>query len=192
MNAYILAGGKSRRFGTDKALFKLFGEPLVLTLHKRLSKYFPTFVVAKDLNKFRRLGIDNVIPDRFLEIQTPAVGILTALQHSEFERNLIVSVDLPLLCENYLRFVKNFKYPPGFYGYVPLSGGKKHYTAAIYSKSFSRPLSEAIKGGKYSLKAFDGNFFIFEEDLLKKYGVEENCFFNLNYRSQLSELPMKE
>ena len=188
MNAYLLAGGYSRRFGEDKTLFPIGGKPLILNLYGKVSKYFPTYVVAKDPKKYLLLGIENVIPDAFPEIQSPLVGIYTALNHSGEEWNLILSADLPLLCNRYLEFVKDFPYKDRFLGYVPVLGGKIHFTCGVYSKRLIPLLEEALKGGDLSVRQFLDRFHLWEEDFLKKQGVDRCCCFNLNRKEDLKRL----
>jgi len=189
MNAYILAGGFSRRFGRDKTLFEIEGKPLILSIYEKVSQYFPTFVVAKDVEKYRWVGIEKVIPDRFPEIQSPLVGIITGLEHSPYEKNLFLSADLPLLCDNFLRFVRNEEHTKGdFYGFVPQLGGKYHFTCSVYTKRFLPAAVEAVGKGLLSLKRFLPHFRIWEEELLKTAGVSDNCCFNLNRPSDWETL----
>ena len=184
MNAYILAGGFSKRFGDDKTLFPLKGKPLILHIYKKVSKYFPTYVVAKDLNKYRSLGIKNLLQDKFPEVQSPIVGIYTGLKHSPFEFNLFLSADLPLLCKEYLEFVKNYPYKKGIKGYIPLVGNKYHFTAAVYSKEIVPLLKEAIRRGYLSIKQFLNEFLIWENLEF----IPEDCFFNLNRKEDLEKI----
>jgi len=188
MNAYILAGGFSKRFGEDKTLFPIGGKPLILRLYGKVSKFFPTYVVAKDTEKYRRLGIENVIPDAFPEIQSPLVGIYTALSHSGEEWNLILSADLPLLCDRYLELVKTFPYRGEYLGYIPLLDGKMHFTCGVYSKKFLPLLEGAIKGRKLSVKQFLDRFHLWDEEFLKAQGVDMCCCFNLNRKEDLNRL----
>jgi molybdopterin-guanine dinucleotide biosynthesis protein A len=188
MHAYILAGGFSRRFGRDKTLFEIDGEPLILRIYRKVSRFFPTFVVAKDLEKYRRLGIENLIPDGFKDLQTPLVGIVSGLKHSPFEFNLFLSADLPLLCEEYLSFVKNYNYTRGYYGFIPTLGGRYHFTCGVYSKAFVYDAEKGLLSGEFSLKRFLKNFLLWEEGFLKKNGVGENCCFNLNTPRDLEVL----
>ena len=184
MHAYILAGGQSRRFGEDKTLYPINGKPLIFHIYERVSKYFPTFVVAKDTKKYKNLGIENLITDEFEKIQTPLVGIYTGLKHSPFELNLFLSADLPFICEQFLEFVKNYEYPKGFKGFVPLKGEKYHFTAAVYSKELLPLLEEAIKKGKLPMKQFLKEFLIWD----RLENIPKECFFNLNRKEDLKTL----
>ena len=78
---YVLAGGKSRRFGSDKALATLEGVPLIQRLVQALAPVSrASIVVAEQAGKYASLGlttIGDVIPDR-----GPLGGLLTALEHA--------------------------------------------------------------------------------------------------------------
>jgi molybdopterin-guanine dinucleotide biosynthesis protein A len=57
MNAYLLAGGFSRRFGEDKTLYPFKGTPLILSLFRKVSRHFSTWVIAKNLTKYENLNL---------------------------------------------------------------------------------------------------------------------------------------
>jgi len=75
---YVLAGGKSSRFGTDKALVEIDREPQLLRLAKQLrSDSWQTVAVAQKAGQFDWLGIrtiQDIQPD-----QGPLAGILAGL-----------------------------------------------------------------------------------------------------------------
>jgi molybdopterin-guanine dinucleotide biosynthesis protein A len=89
---FVLAGGQSRRMGVDKALAKLDGEPLIVRV----------------LALLKQAGVDGAIagarPD--LSIYAPAIedagrgplgGVCAALESTQRELAVFVSVDMPLL-----------------------------------------------------------------------------------------------
>lgn len=94
ISGYILAGGRSSRMGTDKALLALAGKPLIahavaklhcvcaavhiLSANPALSTYAP------------------LVPDLHPNCG-PVGGIEAALAHSTRDWNLILAVDLPFL-----------------------------------------------------------------------------------------------
>lgn len=89
---YILAGGHSRRFGTDKARAEIDGVPLIVRLAESLSCVALSLtVVAATAGHYDDLGFDtigDVIPDK-----GPAGGVLTALQHAKTGWVFIVACD---------------------------------------------------------------------------------------------------
>jgi molybdopterin-guanine dinucleotide biosynthesis protein A len=187
MNAYILAGGFSRRFGEDKSLFPLKGEPLILSLYREVSQYFPTWVIAKNLTKFEKFKLP-LLEDLYPNIQSPLVGLFTGLTHSDKKFNLFLSVDLPLLDDTFLRFVKDYPYSEKYLGYIPYLQGKYHFTCGVYSKSFLPLLEQAIKKRNFSIKQFLKHFRIWEEDYLLSRGVNKSVCFNLNTKEDLEIL----
>jgi molybdopterin-guanine dinucleotide biosynthesis protein A len=93
-SAYVLAGGKSTRFGSDKALAELDGEPLILRLARAVAPVArELIVVAERADKYASLGlptIGDVLPDR-----GPLGGLLTALEHAPTPAQiLLVTCDL--------------------------------------------------------------------------------------------------
>ena len=77
---YILAGGRSSRFGSDKARVKMAAEPLLLALLRSLSEQGHSVEVVADRDdRYGDLGL-NCLVDR-LPDQGPLAGVATALEH---------------------------------------------------------------------------------------------------------------
>lgn len=94
IRGYVLAGGKSSRMGSDKALLNMEG----LTAIERQCEILVTFCApgvfiagarSSELSKFSW----PVIQDSMLD-QGPLVGIISALQHAENGIAMILAVDL--------------------------------------------------------------------------------------------------
>ena len=78
---YILAGGASSRFGSDKARARLTGEPLIARLARAMASHAThVTVVAEQADKYADLGLVT-IPD-LVPRQGPLGGLLTALSHA--------------------------------------------------------------------------------------------------------------
>jgi molybdopterin-guanine dinucleotide biosynthesis protein A len=91
---YLLAGGRSSRFGSDKARAELGGEPLILRLaHRVESVASPLVVVADRRDKYLDLGLTTIADA--LPGLGPLGGLLTAFQHAAGSRwTLVLSCDL--------------------------------------------------------------------------------------------------
>jgi molybdenum cofactor guanylyltransferase len=95
--AYILAGGKSSRMGTDKGLVSLNDKPMVsytLNLCEEIG-YAPMLVANQD--EYSALGypvIKDLIPD-----MGPMGGLHTALEHNDQKATyvLLFSCDMPFI-----------------------------------------------------------------------------------------------
>lgn len=92
--AIVLAGGHSRRMGTDKSLLPIDGRPMIEHICRQLRGTFHRLLIsANDPQRFSFLGLD-VIPDRVPD-QGPLMAVASALEASESELNLIVGCDIP-------------------------------------------------------------------------------------------------
>jgi molybdopterin-guanine dinucleotide biosynthesis protein A len=91
-NGFILAGGKSRRMGQDKAMLKWGNGSLLEHIIHLLS------TVAAPVRVVGRGEFLDTIPDK-----GPLGGILTALQTTDRVSNLFLALDLPLLTPDFLR-----------------------------------------------------------------------------------------
>ncbi len=78
--AYILAGGQSTRFGSDKALVTTTAGPLLSYLHQTLAERgHAVYVVADRVDRYRQLGIECLVDQ--VASKGPLAGMATALQH---------------------------------------------------------------------------------------------------------------
>ncbi len=92
--AYILAGGSSRRFGENKALYSHQGRCVIQYPIVLLAELCQTVtIITKDLVTHRGFDIP-VLADEF-EHQSPLVGLWTGLNASASDWNLFVACDLP-------------------------------------------------------------------------------------------------
>jgi molybdopterin-guanine dinucleotide biosynthesis protein A len=94
--AFLLAGGKSRRFGSDKARVSVGGKPLVVRLADDLNRLgWQVAIVAQTTEDYHDLGVP-VITDLYRD-SGPMAGIIAALsdcQSRGSESCLIANCDL--------------------------------------------------------------------------------------------------
>ncbi len=109
----ILIGGKSTRFGTEKAIIELYGKPLILYQLDILSKFDQDiFLVAhseEQIFNYRKLidfpkGVTFFVDDRAIfahpKIFKPMLGIYSGfkeLRELNFEKAFLLSCDMPLI-----------------------------------------------------------------------------------------------
>lgn len=102
-NAYILAGGKSSRMGTDKGLLLIDGKAMIQYVIEQLQPIFPKVIIVSNNLEYEKFGLE-VIPDLIKDIG-PAGGIYTALHHSNAQWNFIVSCDMPFITKEAIEFI---------------------------------------------------------------------------------------
>jgi molybdopterin-guanine dinucleotide biosynthesis protein A len=93
----VLAGGRSRRMGSDKALVERHGRPLARSVLDALdgAAIDPRVVVGGDAARLAVLGVE-VVADAFPG-EGPLGGVVTALDHfaAVAARVMVVACDLP-------------------------------------------------------------------------------------------------
>ena len=101
-SAFVLAGGRSRRMGSDKAFLQFEGRTLLAQALDLLRALTPEVRIVGPAAKFATYGrvIEDVYPGH-----GPLAGIHAALSASTTELNLILAVDLPFVSESLLRFI---------------------------------------------------------------------------------------
>lgn len=153
MSAAILAGGKSRRMGRNKALLPFGGRPLIARVYDTLSPLFEDiFMVTDDPGLFGFIPCPK-IPDR-VPGKGPISGVDAALRHSNSPFVLVVACDAPFLSSSLLeRMAENtgeadLVIPFGPRGPEPL--------CAIYGKGCLPLIEESLRKGDYSIMALIG------------------------------------
>jgi molybdopterin-guanine dinucleotide biosynthesis protein A len=103
INAYILTGGSSRRFGLDKATSKINGTDFINLIYEKLQSNFKKIYSVGKKSYSKKIEF---IPD-FSFSQAAIVGIITALRHASSPWSFIISVDTPLITSDVVNALKN-------------------------------------------------------------------------------------
>jgi len=92
--ALVLAGGSSRRAGTDKSLFEIDGEPLIKRVVDQLRPLFAQILVSTNTPEAHAfLGLP-MIPD-LQPGRGPLMALASCLPHARHERVFTVCCDMP-------------------------------------------------------------------------------------------------
>ena len=99
--AVVLAGGESRRFGSDKALARFRGEPLVARVLRTLREagFAQVAVAAKDPDKYAAFAGGAVLLPDLRPNQTPLAGLAAALHASSFSLVFACAADMPFAAD---------------------------------------------------------------------------------------------
>ena len=100
VGGYVLAGGKSSRMGTDKALVEMAGKPLIAWAVERLRQ------ICSDVHILSSNPTLEVYAPLVRDLHSdcgPIGGIEAALAHTSFEWNLLLPVDVPFAPAEFLR-----------------------------------------------------------------------------------------
>ncbi len=187
VSAFILAGGKSTRMGTDKAFVALNGRTLLARALAVARSVTSAVYIVGAREKFSPFG--PVIEDVFAGCG-PLAGIHAALQESEADLNLILAVDLPFISPALLQFLitrarnsstSTVTVPRTAQGWQPL--------CAIYRLGFAEVAKKALREGRYKIDALydQAQMHVITEQELQSAGFSAAAFRNLNTPEELAD-----
>ncbi len=185
VTAFILAGGKSTRMGTDKAFVTLSGRSLLdrmLDLGQSVTRDVRIIGNAQKFSQFAPT-VEDVFQDC-----GPLGGIHAALRASSTELNVILAVDLPFVSPALLQYlIARAESAPGKRATVPHAAGGWQPLCAVYRREFADAAESALRAGRYKIdELFDPvRTQRIEEEELASAGFSREIFRNLNTREEV-------
>jgi molybdopterin-guanine dinucleotide biosynthesis protein A len=183
----VLAGGASRRFGSDKALVRLCpGGPTVLerVVESGRNVASDVFVVGHERYESLLPGI-LVVPDE-LPGEGPLGGILSALRHTQADRVLVLACDTPCLSIPLLQWLASFETEAEIL--VPRTDdGRLHPMPAIYRRSILPAVEASLRSANRSVISLFDRVDVQSacEADLRRYDPELSSLFSLNQPQHL-------
>ena len=191
VTAFILAGGKSTRMGTDKAFVTLNGRSLLDRMLDVGRSVTADVRIIGDAQKFSQFA--PTVEDVFQDCG-PLGGIHAALRASPSELNLILAVDLPLVSTALLQYlITRAQSASGASATVPHAAGGWQPLCAVYRRGFADAAESALRSGRYKI---DELFDVvktqrIEEEELASAGFSPEIFRNLNTREEVEAATQK-
>jgi molybdopterin-guanine dinucleotide biosynthesis protein A len=150
LTAVLLAGGESRRMGTDKATIVCYGKPLWQVQLETLRRLRPPeiFLSARTDPSWRPADvqfIEDVPPSR-----GPLSGIAASLVKIRTAHLLALAIDMPFMTENYLRSICDAIEPSR--GVVAKINNRAEPLAAVYPREAEIDFRTALAGSDFSLQ----------------------------------------
>ena len=150
LSAVLLAGGESRRMGTDKATFPFRGKPLWQIQLETLRKLRPAeiFLSARTDPSWRPADVQfigDIPPSR-----GPLSGIAATLVKIRTAHLLALAIDMPFMTENYLRSICDAT-DPGL-GIIAKINSCAEPLAAVYPREAEIDFRTALAGNDFSLQ----------------------------------------
>jgi molybdenum cofactor guanylyltransferase len=189
---YVLAGGGSRRFGRDKALVDIDGEPMLARMIALLRGVPMAVKMIAGRGKYESFGV-KIVEDRWPG-EGPMGGISTALEDSAksatpYEWNLIVSCDMPFLTREWIAFLceraRNSEaqviLAHSAHGPEPLCACWRSDAAETLLAAFERGVRKVTEG--ISLLRAE----VLDERDWKRFDSEGRLFWNMNTQADYEE-----
>ncbi len=186
VTAFVLAGGKSSRMGSDKAFLKLGDETLVSRALQAASSMAGEVRIVGDARKFAAFG--EVIEDVYRG-QGPLGGIHAALSSSRTELNLVLAVDLPFVGREFLEYLLLRARESDAMVTVPRAGVGLQPLCAAYRRGFAEVAERSLRVGNNKIDSLFATVAtcVIEEHELVRAGFSAETFRNLNTPEELEK-----
>lgn len=186
--AIILAGGKSSRMGTNKALLKINEKTNIERIADRLKLLFDDIIlVTNDSEQYEFLGV-RMVPDQYPGMG-PLAGVHAGLMASAYDINFIVACDMPFVSGELAEALVNNALH--YDAVIPVINGKQHPLFAVFKKQAATIVEERIKAGQLRMKHLLDhlNVLYLTEKELETYSHIElaKVFFNMNHPEEYTE-----
>ncbi len=188
MNAIVLVGGQSQRFGRDKLAQKIGGLRLIEHVLVRLAEISPRILLVGSnmgldlppLKQSRAQWIDDIYPGK-----GTLGGLYTGLLASDTEHNIAVGGDMPFLNTELLSYMLSLA--PGFQAVVPRLGGYLEPLHAVYSKGCLEAIKGALEQNRLKIADLIPTLRVryVEEEEVNLYDPEHLSLLNINTRADL-------
>lgn len=178
--AIVLAGGKSKRMGSDKSLLKIQGKTMVEIIVKQLEGHFDEIIVGSEESGKHSLPGCRVVPDRETG-KGPLMGILSCLSVSRNEVNFVTACDIP---EINIKLVNKMINHSGDADIVmPVTKGNKYEPLfAVYRKSVTGSIGKILeKGGRRIIELLE-----YSKAILIDFDGKE-WYHNINSREDFED-----
>jgi len=176
-NGFVLAGGKSRRMGRDKALVEWGNTSLLEHMAKLL------LTVA---DKVQIIGRGD-FPDKITG-KGPLGGILTALSLTDRDDNLFVAVDLPLLTPTFLNYFQD-RFLASPKNLMACRVGSRFPLCLGIRPRLVDDVARRVEDGRLAIHTFieESDPEILEPEELGAQGFDPTIFLNINTSDDLAK-----
>lgn len=182
----VLAGGKSRRMGRDKAFLPVDDKPLVERVAEVLGSIFErNLVITNTPSLYEHLGFEihtDIYPGK-----GSLGGVYTGLVHAGAPHAFFASCDMPFLNEALIRHLVEER--EGFDVVVPISDSGPEPLHAVYCESCRGPIETLIEKGRLAIHGLFPFVKVKEvgREALMRHDPDLLSFRNLNTPEELEK-----
>ena len=175
----VLAGGRSRRFGKNKALEMFKGKRLLDRAVEALHSFCdPVLVIANDLSSYYDVQA-TLVQDIMLD-QGPLAAIYTALLFSPHEWTFVKATDMPYLEVELATMM--FELRTGFDVVTPTVNNMYEPLFAFYSRRCLPAIAATLQGAERQVISFYKKVKVktIDESQWRSVDQEGRSFWNIN------------
>ena len=179
LTAFVLAGGRSSRMGQDKALLPFDNGNLLLHALAITSELAGKTYIVGPKERYAQFG--DVVEDIYPGCG-PLGGIHAALSATGTDLNLILSVDMPWMTSQFLRWLVEQASKARELITVPDAAGGQQPLCAAYRRTVREAAEQALRKGEYKIGRLFSQFptrIITEREIIAG-GFSSAIFQNIN------------
>lgn len=183
----ILAGGRSSRYGRNKALVELDHVPLIERVLRVMTSIFDDVVLITNTpDEYDYLKIP-MFPDMIKGLG-PLGGIYTGLKVLSKPSAFFVACDMPFLNPILIRHMLAVK--EGYDVVVPRICGKIEALHGLYSRRCLSSIERQLASGSYQILRFFSAVTVrfVDEDEVRRWDPDLRSFLNINTPEELRQL----
>jgi len=181
----ILAGGKSSRYGKNKAFEGVDGVPLIERVIRVMGAVFRNVIlITNSPEEYAHLNV--AMEEDLIKGLGPIGGIYTALSSVSQEAGFFVACDMPFLDQGLIRYM--VKAGVGYEAVVPMISGKTEALHALYDKRCLPYIRAMINAGDYQVFRFYPKVRMryMTEPEIRRFDPELRSFHNINRPGDLA------
>ena len=184
VSAAIMAGGKSKRMGQDKAWIELDGEPLIKRVADVLALVADEVIVVANDPKYESLGL-RVVRDRY-PTGGALGGIATGVGAAANDTVLVAACDMPFLSADVWHLLLGHAGEADVI--IPRIGGEYETLHALYTKACVPQMARAIAENRLRVISFfdQVRVLVVEEPELRAVDPTLRAFTNVNTPEELA------
>ncbi len=183
----ILAGGHSKRMGSDKSFALLDGRPLLEHVIEHVTALdLPLILIANDVERYQPFGLpvfSDLLPEK-----GSLGGIYTAISVSQAEYTLCVACDMPFLNPALLGHLVSLR--QDYAAVVPRVANRAQGLHALYQQTCAPALRSALDQDRLRIGEFLQTIRTryVEEDDLRLLDPDLRSFTNMNTPEELRSI----
>ena len=183
----VLAGGRSSRYGENKALIKIEGVPLIeRVLNTMGSVFHHVIIITNTPNEYAHLQFPMV--EDIIKGLGPLGGIYTGLKAISDPKGFFVACDMPLLNPDLIRHMVAIS--DDFDVVVPKISWKIEALHGLYAKRCLDSIEGLIHSGTYQIFRFfhEVRVRFVDEVEIRRWDPDLMSFFNINTPDELKRV----
>jgi len=186
ISSVILAGGKSKRFGKNKAFLKVGNKILINLIVDKTRKLSDELIIVTNTpEKFYYLNVK--LTKDIIKNKGPLGGIYTGLYIAKNKSILVIACDMPFLNTPLIKHI--ISYSQEYDVVIPKIDKFLEPIHAIYSKQCLKPIKRLLDTNNLKIIDFfsDVNVKFVKNKEIKRYDPKFLSFFNINTLSDLKK-----